>query len=888
MLNFVRNIQLKPILLQLVAGLILYVLARLGLQMSSLSGGISPVWPAAGFGISALIHLGPRSLPILFVAVWTYNTQIGNPLLVSLAMTAVTLSEYFIGSWIYKKINSIKFDLFFFRSTLAVTLSSSVAALFCALLGTSALYLGGVISASIFSTVALTWWVGDTLGGLIVIPFVLRLRGETSAAAVSRLKTWIRVKFFDLFFLMCAGYLLLRFLLFSPDAAPFMFVAFPFFLILFIRLGVTAGYFSVICFAGISYASTFFQAGFFSLGNVTENIMNLQLFLAALALTAQLISAYLESGSILLTGLALMSGWILSGVLFYSFYSHATQQSLNQYFGLIDEILQKTETQKQLSFTALQGGVSFFSASNSVERLEWRAYTKDLKLEKNLSGLRGLGVIFRVPTDKLSSFVTQTRKDNAADFTYKKVPNAIEDSANLKEAFVITYLEPIAANQKAIGLDVATEDQRRVNAELARDTGEPTISGPIHLIQDNISRTAFLMFMPFYKKNAELNSVDSRRKNLIGWIYSPVVSEDFFKSILSSERNFEDLSVAVFHGKDSSKNLVFKSNNFDQTKSRNQVDRLIRLANQDFYIQVRMPSKLAVQADMTSSWFGFAGVLITLLLSALVDVLFYQKSHSDHLVQVKRKSLEQSYSQIADQQNRLTAASKMAALGEMASGIAHEINNPLTVIMARTEILLQSLNSEGVPPEVLRANLEKIEATTQRIGKIISGLRNFAREGSKDPKELIVVEKVLQESLAICQEKLLYKQVELKADFSNINSNMFILGHAVQISQVMINLIGNSIDAIEKENIRWIRIVAKKNAQMLELEVSDSGPGIPQEVQLKMMQPFFTTKGVGKGTGLGLSISRTIINDHGGELSYIPNKGNTCFLIRLPLVNAAA
>lgn len=229
-------------------------------------------------------------------------------------------------------------------------------------------------------------------------------------------------------------------------------------------------------------------------------------------------------------------------------------------------------------------------------------------------------------------------------------------------------------------------------------------------------------------------------------------------------------------------------------------------------------------------------------------------------------------------------SSKLAALGEMAAGIAHEVNNPLAVIVSANSLnrrfIQKSQSLDLDVKEKLLLNIANIESTCLRIGKIIQSLLAFSRDGQKDPFEKTSIRKVILESIDLCRSKARQKNVEIK--ISEISENVVYPMRSIPFSQVIVNLISNAIDAIESLDEKWIRIDVNENDQIIQISVTDSGHGIEKEIAEKMMQPFFTTKIVGKGTGLGLSISYGIIKDHGGNLSINMESKNTQFLISLP------
>lgn len=237
--------------------------------------------------------------------------------------------------------------------------------------------------------------------------------------------------------------------------------------------------------------------------------------------------------------------------------------------------------------------------------------------------------------------------------------------------------------------------------------------------------------------------------------------------------------------------------------------------------------------------------------------------------------------QLKEQQQLLVTSSKMSALGEMAGGIAHEINTPLAVITMRLEQLEECVLANEMHKINLLKTTQVLRKTTDRIAKIVAGLRFFARDGQRLPMESTSINGIIEETLSLCREKFYNHGIQI---FVNIELELtyMIECRSVEISQVILNLLNNSHDAILDLEEKWIKIDLTDAGQDIELSITDSGPGIPKEIQDKMMHPFFTTKEIGKGTGLGLSISRGIIDAHHGKMFIDQNNKNTCFILRLP------
>jgi PAS domain S-box-containing protein len=235
---------------------------------------------------------------------------------------------------------------------------------------------------------------------------------------------------------------------------------------------------------------------------------------------------------------------------------------------------------------------------------------------------------------------------------------------------------------------------------------------------------------------------------------------------------------------------------------------------------------------------------------------------------------------IEEQRLKIIHSEKMSALGEMAGGIAHEINNPLAVIELNAGQLKRKLKVANDAPEELAFYAERISGTVQRIAKIVKGLKTFARDGETDPFEPAAIDDLIKEAFEFCQGR--FHQHQVNFEMPVLPAHVKVESRAVQLSQVFFNLLNNAYDAVLATKDPWVRVELIDGREMVEIRIIDSGKGIPPEVAAKMMQPFFTTKDIGKGTGLGLSISQAIVKSHQGSLELDTKCPHTCFVVRLP------
>lgn len=231
---------------------------------------------------------------------------------------------------------------------------------------------------------------------------------------------------------------------------------------------------------------------------------------------------------------------------------------------------------------------------------------------------------------------------------------------------------------------------------------------------------------------------------------------------------------------------------------------------------------------------------------------------------------------------KLEHSSKMAALGEMSSGLAHEINNPLAIISGRIQVLKKQATTSNLDMESFSKSVDVIEKTTFRIAKIVKGLKTFARDADNDDFSQGRMSDLIDDTLSFCEARFKNHGVVLKYDAEAIKGYL-IECRLTQLSQVLLNALNNSYDAISILEEKWIELSILKENQKYIFRITDSGRGIPVEVRNKLMQPFFTTKEVGKGTGLGLSLSKSIVDAHSGRIYFnFDHPTNTQLVIEIP------
>jgi C4-dicarboxylate-specific signal transduction histidine kinase len=228
--------------------------------------------------------------------------------------------------------------------------------------------------------------------------------------------------------------------------------------------------------------------------------------------------------------------------------------------------------------------------------------------------------------------------------------------------------------------------------------------------------------------------------------------------------------------------------------------------------------------------------------------------------------------------DQLYHADKLASIGLLVSGVAHEINNPLTGTIAYTELLAMKVTDEDT-----RAELKKILDSAERCKKIVENLMTFSRQRTPS-KSLETMNDIIDRTIVLRSYRLRTNSIEIVRDYDPATT---VFVDAQQIQQVVLNLLLNAEQAIIDAGQAHGRIVFRtrsdKQRRRVIVTVSDNGPGIPQQIAAKIFDPFYSTKPIGEGTGLGLSISHGIITEHGGIIGFENNEGGgSAFTFELP------
>lgn len=833
---------IQNILIFLAAGALYYLFGFAGLELATINNYASPIWPASGISIGVTLLFGYWITPAFLLASFILNYQLAQSIAIPLIIGMGAVLQAIVGRYILRRFllrNTFKDYSELFSVVLAAAIGPAVAATNSCLM----LLEFDIIKLSEFAYAWYTWWSGDAIGVLMIMPLVLEIRkknfGSFTAPKISEATICGLVMLLVLYFT------------FTKDLnQALLWLAAPAFIIIGVRNGrINASIILLIvsCFVTLL---TVLGHGPFQYGTTNRNLIYIQTLITGYSLSVLFIKQMRMGTNLRISfyvGLLATTGILFSLTYFTTYYEK--KNTLDDYYRMVDSALSaidKTADQYEL---VLNGTSGAFSMSDEVSKNEWKMYVDSIHPTSYFESVNGLGFIRRVNKNAAAAVAKKH------DIEIKEIDP--EFSALYDDRFLITYVEPLVGNQEAVGYDIGSEKNRRDAAENSRRLHRTYATNPIELVQDNQSRKGFLILHPTQNKKNEF----------IGWTYAPVISQVFFGKTLDSYADTIRMRLSVkgteIYNSDGKKD-VFRHDSFYFKKEISIFGILHTLEIYPTDLFFRRHSDYSVAIPLILN-------LLVLIIAALSIEQMTFGQRAEAMVAERTKELDASKMQLVE-------SSKMASLGEMASGMAHEINNPLTIIQGKLQVIQLILSDLDVKDKNLFEELKKIKTTTDRIEKIVKGLRNFSRAANMDPFELTSLKPIIQETLDLCAEKIRAEGINLiVSDIPQVS----IRCRPSQISQVLINLVNNSRDAIHDSKTKWIDLSIKAEHNKVQIIITDSGPGIPAGVADRMMEPFYTTKDVGKGTGLGLSISKGIIAAHGGKLWLDTTSINTRFIIEL-------
>lgn len=841
----ISKLTLKNQLFTFLAVLIIYSLfATFGLELIASNHFASPIWMASGIAVGSVYFFGAWPSLAIYLGSALVNYSHGMQLEFAFITASGPMMEAIVGSWlmhyIQKRYQSTYFELL---SVLAVAVFASVTS---ATLGTVALYFAGLIPAKQFIYHWSIWWGGNAVGILIILPLFIRLFSNRPLRHLSKEKRFWCIALTLLIF----G---LTYLVFVENYNPaYSWSITPILILSGLIIGQFYSRVILVMLAVMLVLLTLYGYAPFEYGDRNSNFFFIQSLLLIYSLATLFVGPLKKALPLKIK--YLIGTFLTWGILFLVIHSISLYekkyklQNYNKTIAIALDNLNKMSSHYEL---LLDSSSAIFSIDSKITKVDWKNYVDSLSLNTGFASASGLGFIQRVPREELAAL--EKKIGQKIKFLPGRSDSLIDDH------MVITYIEPLEKNIKSLGFDISQDKSRRVAAFKSLKSNSARASTPVILIQDDLKRSSFVLFHPVW----------NRKKENIGWTFAPIISSIFFEKSFEKTSHLLQVNIstndqAIYPNARIEKPL--KKNDYFQTKE-------IELFGTKYLMEF-YPTNLFLKNH--SGYSVSLALLLNMFVLLIVVFLFEQLTFShraEAMVVARTKELEKNRIQLIN-------SSKMASLGEMASGLAHEINNPLAIIQGKVTVVTLMLEEMNFNNPLVIKEINKIKLTAERIEKIVKSLGNFSRASQSDPFEPTSLPKIIQETFDLCSEKL--KADGIKVIINTI-PKIYITCRPSQISQILINLLSNSVDAILELNQKWIELSFLIEGNTLSIILTDSGDGIPQALTDKIMDPFFTTKEARKGTGLGLSISKSIAEAHGGSLWFDKTHSHTRFILDLKI-----
>lgn len=612
----------------IISAMVYFLTAKLGLEFASIEN-TSPIWPASGVGLSLLVLFGKRVVPAIFISAFVVNLTLPTPILTSLGIALGNSLEAYFGYYIVIKYLRYTRENILQRKPVTFISAAIFPTLVSATVGIASLYFSDIIPLSIVKSAWLTWWLGDTLGILALLPIVYAIKTGRSFSK-KKIQTVI----------LYASTVLLTYALFAYNRNPlWIFSLYPLTLFIACYLGSLETKIASLLICLVSVFCTIHGLGPFSLESLNNSLIMLQLFLGSIFVTTVILSNLKDSGPMRVSSFTLILCWSMTLLLTYSFQKNEEHEMFIKLKHQAEVGTKSIKEKYEVYESALWAGTGIANSETPVTQEKWEHFVKSFGIVQRYPGILGLGVITPTTRSRLTSFVQMQRELGQRNFEIKVVTNKDSDAWLPREdLFVITHLHPISKNSRALGLDIGSESNRRTAAELARDSGQAYFTNQIYLVQADKNQTGFLFYLPFYRKSS-LQTVAERRENFSGFIYAPVLHENFFSSSLAG--HLGKGSVWVFEG-NANTQAIFASNknlgspkNFDVTTD-------LMIGQKKFVLGWKWPISYFNERSTLTSWISLIGCLVSSLIVSLVMGFQNIFRNAEDIAQQKTQKLREN------------------------------------------------------------------------------------------------------------------------------------------------------------------------------------------------------------------------------------------------------
>ncbi len=582
--------------------------------------------------------------------------------------------------------------------------------------------------------------------------------------------------------------------------------------------------------------------------------------------------------------LVLAVSLLLTLAVAYNFHQGAKNKDKIRFAGETNRLRATIENKINLYIALLKGGRGFIESNNSINRKNFSEYVRSLELEKNYTGIEGIGYIEMISAADRAAFVEKIRAEGDAGFN-------IFPAAEKPNYQVITYLEPSPnRSQQIVGFDILSNQEWSEAANRAAVSGEAAASGKVTLAPESGSGapTGFLIYLPVYKNGGSIGG--DKTKKVSGFIFSPFRADEFLREVQNNQPN-SDIAIKIYDGNTNDANLLMQTAGETNNAAENRggdvysAQKELDVRDENWIIQFEAAPAFTAQSGV--SWTPL--ILITgVVLSLLLFGMTYWETFARIELQttaLELSELEQQKQGLLEkeQKARLSAEQANRTKDEFIAVVSHELRTPLNTIAGWTNIL----KSAELSGNTKKMALEKIEKNLRSQTKLVEELLDYSQivsgTAKLEAKEFVfaeVFENVFSEINLAAQEK----KIEFLKD--NRLNGQRILGDENKIKLVIYNVLNNAIKFTDAGG--KVETAISEDDGEISMRVEDNGKGINPDF-LPIIFDRFTqadsssTRGSG-GLGLGLTVSYHIVKLHNGKIeaeSEGEGKGSV-FTVKLP------
>jgi signal transduction histidine kinase len=552
----------------------------------------------------------------------------------------------------------------------------------------------------------------------------------------------------------------------------------------------------------------------------------------------------------------------------YNFYRSSLNKDTVRFNNEVNRIQSTIENRINLYIALLKGGRGFVESAAELNRESFANYTQSLDIERNYKSVQAIGYNKIVLPEEREALSRKMQAEGIEDF--RIFPGGERDSYQ-----ATIYIEPFnEQNKKDIGFDMFTEPNRREALVRAADSGMPTASAKVNLLQatNQNSQPGFLIYLPIYAKDKVSQTVEEKRKNLIGYIYSPLRSADFLDEIQRST-DTTDIAVRIYDGEPNPENLLSQTTFENNPKSINQIEKdqstenVINIAGRTWTIKYDSLPAFSEQSSINWTPLIF---LIGIVFSFLLFGMTYWETSARLKLEIIAARLTESEAQKQkllenEQKARLLAEQANTTKDEFIAVVSHELRTPLNAIAGWTKIL----KTNNLSANTKNLALEKINKSLRLQTMLVEELLDYSQilSGNVIYEEKPVNFSALFENIASgIEASAQERNIEFIKD-NRLNGHL-VLGDEAKLKLVIYNLLTNAVKFTQSGGRIETQLLEKDGK--VQMTVKDNGKGMSSEFLPQIFDRFSqadtsSTRNYG-GLGLGLTISKHIVKLHNGTI----------------------